>query len=385
MKSLIKFSKGKNLFLGQLTPLRRCNLRCNHCFITNEHKAMHDFMDFGLFKKSLLFLYDSGIGSGASEIEIVLMGGELHMLPEDILSDYMDFAVKTQLSYMRKYHGKVYISTNTISNLIGINSRKLDIFISAFNPFKESEYFNGHHGEFAIVSSFEPDTGRFKSDKVFNQWVGNIKYLANADCHVGIAITGTKGTIQMGARKIHDLLFKGLGVQYLFDYYASFGEGTNSLMPEYNDLTKFLIDMFSIKHDDEEYFEDRYDGESINIPYVLENLHSRWILPISINFDGSISLDSESAADEQLNALKSNPLINVNDEDVVRDEQLYLQAHKRLIALGRDVLSPMCSSCRHVSYCQGGYIHYKNLFNNDNQCPGLYQIWDALFTIKEAS
>lgn len=107
------------------------------------------------------------------------------------------------------------------------------------------------------------------------------------------------------------------------------------------------------------------------------------LLPISVNFDGSISLDSESAADEHVDSINTHSLINIADAPLVTVQNLFNTAFKRLTTLNRDMLSQQCSSCRHVSYCQGVYVHYKNIFNNPGQCPGLYQVWDNVYPLSD--
>jgi radical SAM protein with 4Fe4S-binding SPASM domain len=340
-------------------------------------------MDFDLFKESVDFIYDSAVSSGATELEIVLMGGELHMLPEDVLIKYLNYSIDVQHQYMKNYSSSIYFSTVIITNLIGISDKKMDIYISAFKRFSDSPLANKNLGELALATSYEPDTGRFKNLNVLSSWKDNINKLVEANCSVSIAVTGTKGTIEMGADKLHHFLFTSMGIQYYFDYFATFGEGDDDLMPEYDELCTFLSDMILIKRNDLSYHENSVDGESYLVPYVLENLNSRWLLPLSVNFDGSISLDSESAADEHMDAINTQSLINVADDPLVRDQNLFNTAFKRLTTLNRDMLSQQCSSCRHVSYCQGGYVHYKNIFNNPGQCPGLYQVWDSVYPLSD--
>lgn len=379
MSNNITFTENKML-LAQITPIRRCNLRCEHCFIKNEHKLVKDIMDFDVFKNSIDIMYSfADTLKDLKEIEIVLMGGEIHLLGEKNLELFLNYNLEKQEEYSRQ--NNIDISTTVITNLVDISKSKLDLMVDIYQKYKK---INKEPFSLVYATSYEPDTNRFISDKKFNEWKENCLYLKSNGCKLAGGTTGTTGTVAMGAEKIYDLLYEELGLIPHYDHFTLFGEGAgkNYLMPSYEELSNFLIDFFSINIEKYKGFDGLFNYTK---PFSLENLNSRWYAAYVVDYDGIIAMDSESSADSQFMSKKYKKQQNIIVPKKLTDEtkndilsKLYKAWMKRQIELKRDSLKSPCNNCKHLNYCQGGFIHYKEIYNKEGECAGIKPFLDTL-------
>lgn len=363
------------MMLVQLTPIRKCNLRCDHCFITNEHKLIKTTMSERLFEESLNFSYRLASKIDLTEVESVIMGGEIHLLGSDKMLRMIKMMINKNYEHKKDFPQRD-VSTTVITNLVGMNKEKLDSLVEA-NKYHEKINGEGSKGGFIIGTSYEPDTGRFRNEKDLNEWKENIHYLNSNGCLVATGVTGTNGTVEMGASEIYRLLTDELGTAPQYDHLTLYGEGANhpELMPSYENLARFLTDFFSLNIEKYNGFDGLFDYRE---PFSFQNLNSRWDVALAVNYDGSISMDSESSADDQFSRIQKDYLkIGKKDEDELLLECLS-QIKSRQKKLNRDAFQPKCLSCKHISYCKGGFIHYKDTFNKDDQCSGIKPFLDEL-------
>ena len=374
---LMNYTKFKSI-LAQITPNRNCNLRCKHCFISNEHKALEEYMSEDGFHNTLDFISSIALAREVKEIQFDLMGGELSLLPESVL----EFYIKTAIDYWSSFkikHPEITVGITVITNFINVTPDYLNKFLY----YKEyaQEKFLGHleypYNFLVVTTSYEPDTNRFVSEKQFLKWKESIKYLTSRGMLVGTALTGTSGTLKMGAPALYKMLVDELNTIPHFDYLSLYGDALNhpELMPTYDELVEFMKDFYTYNiHNGTKLFDYRE-------PFMLENLNSRWYGAYSINFDGTISMDSESSADEQYELItNASNSLNVNNPNKERLLALAIKkSEERLIALQRDSFKVDCVGCDHVSYCQGGYIHYEDFVDlSKGECTGFKPFLDFM-------
>lgn len=376
-----RFYTENKMLLAQITPIRRCNLRCEHCFIKNEHKLIKDIMDFDVFKNSIkaMYMFAKQL-KDLQEIEIVLMGGEIHLLGPELMKKFLEYNLEEQEKF-RAENPDIQISTTVITNLVDVNDEKLKTMIKIYHDYKER---NKDPLSLVYATSYEPDTNRFINDKKLNEWKATCKKLKDAGCQMAGGTTGTTGTIKMGAKKIYDLLYEDMGIVPHYDHFTLFGEGAGKyhLMPTYEELSDFLYDFFSINIEKYKGFDGFFNYTK---PFSLENLNSRWYAAFVVDYDGIIEMDSESSADSQFmsksNKKKNTMLVKktMNDHDYHElIKKLMIQWKKRIIKLNRDQYKEPCINCEHVKYCQGGFIHYKNIFNKKGECAGIKPFLDKI-------
>lgn len=382
--------KERRSMVLQITPIRACNLRCTHCFITNAHKEVKDVMPQELFEQTL----DVGLQFAGKhdlvDVETIIMGGEIHMMPLEYQRWMYRHTIDRMMDMMHQNHAEGRakplnnMTVNLISNLINISDEKLDLFVeaSAYAQERMKELPENTEFYFLIATSYEPDTNRFYRPHIFEQWKRNIRYLQERGAAVGVAITGTKGTTEMGAQAITDLLYKELGCLVMFDHFGAYGEGAYNaadLNPDYDTLCTFLTELTQIGRREAEATKiEEVIAPSIFRGKPMEQLNSRMLCMLAVDYDGSVIMDSESSADEQF---AGNGILKIGEADTetVLDQLIEIQK-RRLRAEYREILtSPFgCGDCEFVAECQGGFPHFKELYNKPNQCPGLKQMLEQV-------
>lgn len=373
----------RKMLVIQITPTRMCNLRCTHCFITNEHKAIREVMAVERYKQAMLACIRYAELVPVEEIEIVVFGGELHLLDAAYLREIFTFTADVVAETAARDGGrKLKVVTSSITtNLIGIRQDKLDLFVEC------AEYFNRRHADLGLAdmdieaayefaTSYEPDTNRFHKPRILEDWKRNTRWLAER-ASVGVAVTGTRGLVRQGAKAMIDLLVRDLGVSVAFDYFAPYGEAKNyagDLEPDYDELVAFMQDLLvegdRISREFGKWMVTPMPSREI----ALENLNSRWLTIVSVDYDGGIFLDSESAADNQFNHSVPGYVADGDIEVIARN--LLQLAQKKWRTEYKQMIKTGCLDCRHVSYCQGGYFHFFEKYNDGDRCPGLMPVMD---------
>jgi radical SAM protein with 4Fe4S-binding SPASM domain len=281
----------------------------------------------------------------------------------------IEYAYSQNLAFPDK---NIDFSVTLITNLVGISKEKLDIY---------GDLVGGHQKKygpekFLLATSYEPDTKRF-NDKTLKDWESNISYLRGRGVTIACGITGTQGTIDMGVSGILEYLHKGLGLIPHYDHFALFGEGRNrkDLMPSYKEIEDFITEFF-LKTRDMDAFSEFFDYSE---PYALENLNSRWHSAIAVNFDGIVSMDSESSADDQFDSVaKKQKMFNIQEIRIIR--QLMEANKRRILDMEKDVFrNSKCLSCEFSTFCKGGFRHYIDVFDGKGECAGFYNFIKNVF------
>jgi MoaA/NifB/PqqE/SkfB family radical SAM enzyme len=373
-----------------IQPLRRCNLRCTHCFIRNDHKQHLGSMDLGTFGRALDAFQDFVRRFDDYSAEIILQGGELHLLPAEDMEAMFGMALDAQIALAGRSDGsRAPSNLNVASNLIGIREDRFDALVRLWSRYMERADAVRSAGvpdtsSFSLVTSFEPDTNRFVTEDVYREWLGNARRIVTSGVPLVVAVTGTKGLVRMGARRVIDLVAQEIGAYAAFDHFAPFGEGQANavdLTPGYEELRDFMIEYVRYGAELSERL-----GRIVAVPvpskdFGLEHLHSRWRTIMSVDYDGTIALDSESAADSQ--RTRTGTPCNVNDAGPEQISDMIAAAAR--IRWKRDIMAMGrygCHSCEHVSYCQGGYYHFEGKFG-EGRCPGIKEFVDEFARVSD--
>jgi len=377
----------------QITPLRACNLRCTHCFITNEHKAGKARMDPRLFQWSLDMGLQFSKHFDLYDVEFVLMGGELHLLPLDHLAFMGQHSMDRGMAHLRAALSDDSASNlrsysyNFITNLIHTPQPVLDLYARLWDDHMEDLARDplppGADFDFLLATSWEPDTNRFASPKVYDRWIKTIEWLRARGVRVGVALTGTRGTTECDPKALLDWIVRDLGCYAMYDHFAPYGAGVQAadqLLPDYDRMCRFLGDLMLYGEQlSQELGIDGLVAPGIGGTRPLEQLNSRLAAVLAIDYDGAVVMDSESSADLQYTGDHGLYIQQGSQEEVMAD--LLRMGRRRLNADFSRLMATPCADCRHLRRCQGGYIHWADVFPFDgaDQCPGLKPMLDRLY------
>lgn len=375
----------------QITPIRACNLRCTHCFISNAHKSIADMMPQPLYEKAADISLAYSTAFDLYDLEYVLMGGELHMMPHVRQREIFSQGLKKLFRHLQirdRTSGLVPLKQASfvlISNLINMRDGQIEIFADAFAQYVDlnRDYLAGGgrtEVDFVLGTSYEPDTNRFYRDRIFEDWKRNILNLRMRGLPIGIALTTTAGTVAEDPAKLLDWIVGELGCHVMVDYFAPYGEGKNApdLLPDYAALADFMI---SYKTASETIMSRQgyadMAGPIFKSGKPLEQLHSRLAAMLAIDWDGAVVMDSESSADAQFS---KQGIIAIDERpDAIILDELWSVAERKIKEERRDLGVRGCLACRHVRDCQGGFVHYAQIFSEAGQCAGIKNALDAIY------
>lgn len=378
----------------QITPIRACNLRCTHCFISNTHKAVTSVMTQELYEKSADVAFEYSTAFPLYDIEYVLMGGELHLIPFDRQEEIYRTGIDKLFSHLEwRDSQKPVLSLEDasfvlISNLINMRPGQIDIFSEAARYFRErySSYRacgGSSDASFVLGTSYEPDTKRFYRPWVLDEWKANIAELKGRGVEIGVALTTTAGMVATEPRQLLEWITGDLGCNAMLDHFAPYGEGKHApeLLPAHDGLADFLIGYREAAEEimSRQGYENR--AEPLFRPgKPLEQLHSRLAAMLAIDWDGAVAMDSESSADDQFSK-QDVIMIDGRTIDSIVDD-LWDAAERKIASERRDMALRGCLTCEYVQDCQGGFSHYAARFIDDGQCAGVRPAMAAFYEKK---
>jgi radical SAM protein with 4Fe4S-binding SPASM domain len=214
----------KKTFLYQINVTRDCNLRCTHCYISNDVKAasqkMTDEQFLGLIDGVVKHLSQA---SSHNHAEIHVIGGEPSMMGLEFYTRVMPKA-RELLSKIQD-NGKSY-ELMMVTNLT--HKKQLEI----------SKLFD------RISTSYEPET-RFPTNRLFNTWLDACYQHMEAGITLSVTTAITRQVIEHGAAKLLDFYYKHNIKLVHFGFFIPEGEGLNNIkeiMPEFEETSRFLIE-----------------------------------------------------------------------------------------------------------------------------------------------
>jgi hypothetical protein len=365
--------------------MRWCDRRCTHCFVLNEHKGVRQVVREDLYLKSLDVFRETVRLAGSRSSEIMVWGGEVTLLPADTLDWVVRHPLSRALS-MALEDGLDQSGANLVTHLIRVPDEKLDVIRAAYADFEEQRCrlpAQAVSRTYAtLTSSFEPDTGRFKGPGVFEAWKRAVRTFVDDGFRMVVAVTATSGLVGMGAEEVLALVVDELGCIAALDYATPFGEGgrnSSVVLPEHDALQRFMSDWIAAAGR-----RNANAGRPVAWPVPdpsapsrpMEDIHSKHLIGMAVDFDGTVYTDTEGAAENQW--LKTAATVSI-------DGCGFEEAVGRVVALNRrkwlrqmrDIVSDGCLRCPHVAYCQGGFVHHRRFARHEGSCAGLRGFVDA--------
>jgi radical SAM protein with 4Fe4S-binding SPASM domain len=220
-----KHSGKHKVFLFQVNVTRDCNLRCQHCYISSEMKALSNRMTVSQFLKIVKDIgeYMKNSGTETNHAEIHVIGGEPTLLGALFFDRVMPQAYEIMQSYGIEFSWEFILVSNLLSKEM-----------MAIAPW------------FAKISTaYEPET-RFPKEFHEKWWLRNVHALQEGGLDVAITTCMTKPVIEYGAANLCERIYNELGIKQMhFGFYIESGDGRKyreTVRPTFTATSNFLIE-----------------------------------------------------------------------------------------------------------------------------------------------
>lgn len=349
---LDKYAGDHKVFLFQINVTRDCNLRCAHCYIASEVKAISNRLTTTQFLK---IVRDIGVYMATAEhthAEIHVIGGEPTMLGGAFYDHVMPEAQKILSDYGDAFTWEFIL----VSNLL---TRELMRIAPWFSK---------------VSTAYEPET-RFPKPFHEKWWLDNVHLLQSQGVDVGITTCMTKPVIAYGADRLCDRLYGELGVKQIhFGFYIESGDGrTNAatVTPSFNETSDFLIDAarwyFARRDGDNDLYVNPCESmlSAIHRDEPLDDI----VCPIiagSLDIDSSGKALSCIQAGGEIDAPWEGDVLKTSVSEVITGKAF----KKRRIEAARPQRA--CMTCDEYRVCRSGCgVNFKNWDpDGGDDCPG---------------
>lgn len=360
----------RETFLYQLNVTRRCNLRCEHCYISAEKKDISpdwSIRDAMHIINGIVDHMKSPKGQHYRRAEIHIIGGEPTELGIGFFLDFLP-AAKKALSLMGKEYSLCLV-TNLLSSESLLVAKEFDV----------------------VSTSYEPST-RFKKKKHKTMWLDNISALSEHRSALGLSPIGvtsaiTKEVTNIGASSYLDELtlygFKNIHL----GFFIPSGDGMkfkDICNPDHESTSNFLIDAFNWYVTRKELEPDLWVNPCQSwIDSFKNNLPSDDVVcPIisgSIDIDGDgetiscIEKGGELDYSSNGNVLEKVRVITTTEDihHYQRSLSDILSSPKYLMEVAQASKLPYsCAGCEFRNLCKGNCSVLHSQWDGDGECPG---------------
>lgn len=347
-----KHSGQDSVFLFQINVTRDCNLRCSHCYIASEVKALSGRLSVSQFLKIIRDIAEHMSSATNTHAEIHIIGGEPTLLGAKFYDRVMPQAYEIMQSYGEQFSWEFIL----VSNLL---SKEMMAIAPWFSK---------------VSTAYEPET-RFPKQFHEDWWLTNVHKLQEGGTDVSITTCMTRPVIEYGARKLCDRIYNELGIKQMhFGFYIESGDGrinANSVTPSFDATSQFLIDSA------EWYFERRDSDPHLYVnpaESMLSAIHrdeplDDIVCPI---ISGSLDIDSSGKAmtclqeGGELDAAWEGDVLATSVSEVIASDNF----KRRRLQAARP--NPACMTCDEYRVCRSGCgVNFKNWDPaGEDDCPG---------------
>lgn len=348
-----KHSGDHRVFLFQINVTRDCNLRCAHCYIASEVKALSHRLSVSQFLKIVGDIGDYMKNEAScTHAEIHVVGGEPTMLGKAFYDTVMPQAHALLEAHGDAFTWEFILVTNLLSREI------LDI----------APWFN------KISTAYEPET-RFPKPFHEKWWLDNVHALQAAGLDISITTCMTRPVIEYGARRLCDRLHQDLGIQQIhFGFYIESGDGrknSDRVTPGFKQTSDFLIESAEWYFERRDAYPDLYVNPAESMLSAIErgSALDDIVCPI---ISGSLDIDSTGQAmtclqeGGELDAKWEGNVLTSSVAEVIKSEPFM----RRRINATRPHRA--CMTCDEYKVCRSGCgVNFKNWDpERDEDCPG---------------
>lgn len=349
-----KHSGNHKVFLFQINITRDCNLRCQHCYIASEVKALSGRMSVSQFLKVVREIADymEAGGGGTNHAEIHIVGGEPTMLGSKFFDTIMPQAYDIMNERPQTFSWEFILVSNLLSK------EMMDI----------APWFS------KISTAYEPKT-RFPKEFHEKWWLRNVHTLQDGGIDIAITTCMTRPVLEYGAENLCNRIYKDLGIKQMhFGFYIESGDGRtfhDIVRPTFNATSQFLIDSANW------YFERRDSDPNLYVnpaESMLSAIHrdeplDDIVCPI---ISGSLDIDSSGnaltciQAGGELDAPWEGNVFTQSVSEVINGEKF--QRRKRQAARPHKA----CMTCDEYKVCKSGCGVNFSIWDqgSGDDCPG---------------
>lgn len=349
-----KHSGDHKVFLFQINITRDCNLRCQHCYISSEMKALSNRMSVSQFLKVIkdISTYMKTDGGGTNHAEIHVIGGEPTLLGANFFDRVMPQAYDIMMQEDVNFTWEFILVSNLLSKEM-----------MSIAPW------------FAKVSTaYEPET-RFPKEFHEKWWLRNVHALQEGGLDVAITTCMTKPVIEYGAANLCERIYNELGIKQMhFGFYIESGDGRKHweiVRPTFQATSDFLIDSATW------YFERREKDKDLYVnpaESMLSSIHrdeplDDIVCPI---IAGSLDIDSSGNA---LTCIQAGGELDAPWEGNVFDQSVGAVINgDKFKKRRREAARPnkACLTCDEYRVCRSGCGVNFSVWdpNGGDDCPG---------------
>ena len=347
-----KHSGEHKVFLFQVNVTRDCNLRCSHCYIASEVKALSNRMTVSQFLKIIRDIGEFMLTAKNTHAEIHIVGGEPTMLGAKFYHRVMEEAYEVMRGYGDAFTWEFILVSNLLSKEV------MEI----------APWFT------KISTAYEPET-RFPKKFHEDWWLRNVHALQDAGLDVAITTCMTKPVIDYGAARLCDRIYNELGIKQMhYGFYIESGDGRKNaatVTPTFLSTSQFLIDSatwyFERRESDPELYVNPAESllSAIHRDEPLDDI----ICPI---ISGSLDINDDGNA---VSCIQAGGEIEVDWEGNVYDQSITevvnsKKFQRRVIEASRP--NRACMTCDEYRVCRSGCgVNFKIWDPEvDEDCPG---------------
>jgi len=347
-----KHSGEHKVFLFQINVTRDCNLRCSHCYIASEVKALSNRMTVSQFLKVVRDIGEFMRTASNTHAEIHIVGGEPTMLGATFYNRVMEEAYDIMKAYGDAFTWEFILVSNLLSKEV------MEI----------APWFT------KISTAYEPET-RFPKQFHEDWWLRNVHALQDSGLDVAITTCMTKPVIDYGATRLCDRIYNELGIKQMhYGFYIESGDGrknAETVTPSFLATSQFLIDSA------EWYFERRESDPELYVnpaESMLSAIHrdeplDDIICPI---ISGSLDINDDGNA---VTCIQAGGEIEVDWEGNVFEQSVAeVVASKKFQRRVIEATRPnrACMTCDEYRVCRSGCgVNFKIWDpQKDEDCPG---------------
>lgn len=356
---------------------RRCNLRCEHCYIQPELLKSKEMMSRETYRKiysqlAILMKLDKKTEGIAVEV----LGGETTLMPVEWWQEMLPFSLKQlkeiPLAAGQKHYGELVFITN--------NTTKNPEYINLLNRYKDDP-------QLEVFTSWEPETGRFKVPVMKERFMKNCKDVKSKQfC---LSIIPTKSLLEIGGKGLVDGIIAETGVGLLnIDMLYPYGSGKDFFkknQPDYIDVANFYVDLH--QHASKA-------TPPVLIPLVEEIQESlSKDKPFCNMGNDSYGIDIEADGITTLNSTQTGTERELGGEELdIHDDQWpikFIFENAAIYERKKSWRHDFCFQCEFLTYCGGGYYEHKLIKDEEIErltkgggCPGFKQLWESQLSFK---
>ncbi|NVL48626.1 radical SAM protein [Pseudomonas syringae pv. actinidiae] len=341
--------------VGFINVTRQCNVDCNRCYLTEEHRAARERLSIPILESFLNSMFWQG-----RPVTLIWEGGEPSVVGHSLMKSYCD-AARRVLPHARQ---------TMVTNCFNVPNWLIDLAHTEFSSAIETTY------AFSRKAALNGDEGQYQS-----RFLAGLDKLWGAGIECPVNVELNVETITAGPDALAGVILKSKCLIWEFDVsvdfraflaapaYSAHTVPSLPLTATYRDVWSFLLEL---KSNWGKAFQDA--GIAIGaFQQKLDQPNSQFNVACESRFF-TLNPDGTVTTNPLYSDLVGTFLGNVMEGGM--DRILNSHSRKLRIMADRTRVAP-CKRCQHSSYCKGGPSHVP-VTDGSGECAGGRELWDQL-------